>query len=52
MPTWRREESPRQLAVSGDLFDLCDDVDQSTDRWRDPVKAEHSGDKDGVKMKP
>lgn len=51
MHTWRREEGPRQLAVSGDLFDICD-VDESTDRWRDPVKAEHSGDKDSVKTKP
>lgn len=46
MHTWRSEEGPRQLAVSGDLFDLCDDVDESTDCRRDPVKAEHSGDKD------
>lgn len=50
-PTWRREEGPRQLAVSGELFDLSDDVDESTDRWRDPVEAEHSGDKDRVKKK-
>lgn len=46
MRTWRREEGARQLAVPGDLFDLRDDVDVTTDYWRDPVEAEHSGDKD------
>lgn len=51
MHTWRREEGPRQLAVSGDLLDLRDDVDETTDCWRDPVIAEHSGDKDRVKAK-
>lgn len=43
-PTHTRgsEEGPRQPAVSGDLSDLCGDVDESTNHWRDPVKAQQS----------
>lgn len=36
------EEGPRQPVVSGDLSDLCSDIDESTDHWRDPVKAQQS----------
>lgn len=36
------EEGPRQLSVSGDLSDLCCDVDEATDHRRDPVKAQQS----------
>lgn len=37
-----REEGPRQPVVSGDLSDLCGDIDESTDHRRDPVKAQQS----------
>lgn len=37
-----REEGPGQPAVSGDLSYLCGDIDESTDHWRDPVKAQQS----------
>lgn len=36
------EEGPRQPVVGGDLPDVCGDVDESTDHWRDPVKAQQS----------
>ena len=34
------EEGPRQPVVSGNLSDLCGDIDESTNYWRDPIKAQ------------
>lgn len=41
------EESPRKPVVSGDLSDLCGDIDESTDHWRNPVKAQQSDTEQG-----
>ena len=38
-PTGGGEESPQQLFVCGDVFDIWDNVDKSSHHWRDPVET-------------
>lgn len=40
--TWGGEEGPGEPLVSGNVSDLCGDVDESTDHRGDSVKAQHS----------
>lgn len=42
------EEGSGQSAVSGDLSDVCGDVDESTDNWRNPVEAQQSEIEDEI----
>lgn len=36
------EEGLRQPAVGGNLFDLCGNIDEPSNHWRDSVKAQQS----------
>ncbi len=36
------EEGPGQPVVGGDFSDLSGNIDESTNHWRDPVKAQQS----------
>lgn len=40
--TWGGEEGPGEPLVSGNVSDICGDVDESTDHRGDSVKAQHS----------
>lgn len=37
--------------VRGDLSDLCGDIDESTNHWRDPVEAQQSDTDTNIKKK-